>query len=139
MSATLQQDFQAVENWVITFFGNLKHDVQVVEEDIIKVFQFIQPYGNQIATGILGGIAIAGALGVGIPAPLLTAAALLSKVSSTVNAAVAAQQMAAAAGKGVGDQTLTLLGTAYQDLKTTQTHLATGQALLAVAKPVTAP
>ncbi len=134
MSATLQQDFQVAENWVINFLATVKHDLDVVEEDIIKVFQFIQPYAQQVGTGILGGIAIAGALGVGIPAPLLTAAAVIAQVSSTVNAAVAAQQMAAAAGKSVGDQTVTLLGTAYQDLKTAQGHLAGGQALLAVAK-----
>jgi len=124
---TLQQDFQAVENWVVNFFATLKHDVEVVEQDVIKVAQFLQAHGSQIATGVVGVVTAVAAAGVGIPAPILLAAQSLTTAASIVNQAVAAQQMAAAAGKGVGEQTVTLLATGYQHLKEAQSHLANGQ------------
>ena len=135
--STLTQDFQAVENWVVNFFATLKHDVQVVEEDIIKVAQFLQAHSGQIASGIMGIVAVVAAAGVGIPEPILLAAQSLTTAASIVNQAVAAQQMAAAAGAGVGDQTVTLLATGYQALKTAQQHLAAAQAT--ITQPAPAP
>ncbi len=134
---TLTQDFQAVENWVVNFFATLKADVAVVEADIIKVAQFLQAHSGQISSGIMGIVAVVAAAGVGIPAPILLAAQSLTTAASIVNQAVAAQQLAAAAGAGVGDQTVALLATGYQSLKTAQQHLAAGQAAITVAKPGT--
>ncbi len=133
--STLTQDFQAFENWVVNFFATLKADVAIVETDIIKVAQFLQAHSGQIASGIMGIVAVVAAAGVGIPAPVLLAAQSLTTAAQIVNDAVAAQQAAAAAGKGVGDQTVTLLATGYQSLKSAQQHLAAAQAVITTPKP----
>ena len=127
----LQTDFQAAENWVVNFFATVKADVQVVEQDIINVAQFLSAHAPQIVSGVSGVLTAVAAAGVGIPPAVLVAAQGLTAAASAVNQAVAAQQAASAAGQGTGAQTVALLATAYQGLKGVQQSLSSGQATVA--------
>ncbi len=128
---TLQQDLTAVENWAINLFATIKHDVQVAEEDVIKVAQFLQAHIGQIGAGVTGILSIVVAAGVGVPAPLIAVAQGITVVSNIVNQAIAAQQQAAASGQGTGNQAIALLATAYQKAKEAQATLAQAQAVAA--------
>ncbi len=121
------------EVWVINFFATLKHDVEVVEQDILDVLKWLGAHGSEIAGDVAGILGIIAAAGVGLPAPVLIAAQALNSAVSAVNAAIAAQQMKASQGGGTGDQVVAAASAGYQALKNAQ--IATSQAQQAVAKP----
>jgi len=135
--SNLEVAIQTTETDVVNFFMNLKSEAQIVEQDFIKVLQWCQAHGEEIATDVAGLLGVIVAAGVGIPAPVLAASTALNTAVAAVNAAIAAQQAQQAAGGGVGTQSVAALAAGYQSLKTAQ--IASSQAQSHVVATATAP
>lgn len=128
----IEADLQSVETWAINFLQKAEAEAEIIEADVIKLFQFIQPYAQMLANGILPLIA---SVGGGVPVGIIAAAQGVAEASNLINQAVAAQQAAAAAGQSNLKQVVALGSAAYQSLKSSQASLAQAQA--AAAKPTT--
>jgi hypothetical protein len=128
-----------VETNVVNFFATtlpniekvIVADLEAIALDFDKALQWMGAHGQEIANDVVGLIGIVAAAGVGIPAPVLLAAAGLNTAVSLVNQAIAAQQQAAVAGKDSLAQAVAAGAAAYQALKTVQSATATAQANVA--------
>jgi len=133
-----------VETDVVNFFSTTLPKIEsevatainTVAQDFDNVLQWLGAHGQEIASDVAGLLGIVAAAGVGIPAPVLAAAAALNTAVGLVNTAVAAQQQSASSGGTALQQAVSAGSAAYQSLKTAQ--IATSQAQQTVAKPATA-
>lgn len=126
----IETDLQAAETWVINFLSKAEKEAEIIEADVIKLFQFLQPYVQIIANGVIP-LIVSG--GTGIPASVIAVAQGVAEASTLINNAIAAQQAAQAAGQSNLQQVVALGSAAYQALKSSQSNLAQAQA--AAAKP----
>ncbi len=87
---------QDVVTFFTKFFAAVKQEEQVIIDDLAKVLHWIEAHGADVSQLVLGIVTTVAAAGVGVPAPVITAAALLNDGVQQVNNAIAlAQQQGA--------------------------------------------
>jgi hypothetical protein len=131
-----------IETDVVQFFSVTLPKIETaVEADITaaaswlvnKALPWMSAHGQEISTDVLGLVGVVASLGIGVPAPVMAAAAALNEGTTLVNAAIAAAQQAAAGNKSAVQQAVAAGTAAYQGLKTAQ--IATSQAQSSAVAP----
>lgn len=135
----LEAKLGIVETDVVKFFtvtlpadvAKAEAELQTIAQKFDDALQWVGAHGQEIAADVAGLLGIVAALGTGIPAPVLTAAAGLNSALALVNQAIAAQQAAQASGASALAQAVSAGSAAYQALKASQSATAVAQAHVA--------
>ena len=137
-----------IETDVVQFFSvtlpkietTVVTDIETAASWLInKALPWMSAHGQEISTDVLGLVGIAASVGIGVPAPVMAAAAALNSGVSLVNQAIAAAQQAAAGNASAVQQAVAAGTAAYQGLKAAQSATATAQAHVAASSVPAAP
>lgn len=121
-----------IETDVVNFFYKVEADVNAAATWLVqKALPWMEAHGQEITNDVTGLVSVVAAAGIGIPAPVLTAAAALNTGVALVNDAIAAAQQSASSGGSNVQQAVAAGAAAYAGLKTAQSATATAQAHVA--------
>lgn len=125
VEARLKIDENAVVTFFTKFFAEVRQEEQVLVADLAKVLQWVEAHGADVSQLILGIVTTVAAAGIGVPAPVITAAALLNSGAQAVNQAIAAAQ---AGGGGTIQQAVAAGSAAYSAFNHAKSVLASAPA-----------
>lgn len=146
--STIETDLGIVETDVVQFFSVTLPKIETaVVADLTaaaswlvnKALPWMSAHGQEISTDLVGLVGIVAAAGIGVPAPVMAAAAALNTGTALVNQAIAAAQQAAAGNATAVQQAVAAGTAAYQGLKAAQVATAQAQAHVASTSPAAAP
>lgn len=121
IEAKLKVDETAVVTFFTKFYAEVKQEEQVILADLGNVLQWVEGHGAEVSQLILGIVTTVAAAGVGVPAPVLLAAQLLTQGTQQVTDAIALAQQS---GQDTLHQAVAAGSAAYSAFNSAKSALA---------------